>query len=40
MAGVNIARTLAFLMTCPVGLFIWVVPKLEEHFDYMKRHQP
>ena len=37
VAGVNFTRTLAFLMTRPMGWFVWVEPKLQQYVERMTR---
>jgi len=37
MAGANFARTLAFLIACPVGWFVWVGPKVREYLERANR---
>jgi hypothetical protein len=38
MAGANFARTLAFLITCPIGWFIWVGPRVREYFGRVREY--
>ena len=37
VAGVNFAQTLAFLITCPMGWFVWVGPKVTEYLERANR---